>query len=85
MFDFIKGWFGKGRTESGKSALQQNAEKALQMKREAGPQTNIPEHQTSHQGGVPGGQVGYTDTAVGAEPTFTPNLKRSHNARSGDA
>ena len=70
---------------SGKSHLQQNAEKALRMKQDAGPQTHIPEHQTSHEGGVQGGQVGYTDTAVGREPTHASNLKRSHNARTGDA
>jgi hypothetical protein len=69
----------------GKSELQQNAEKALRMKQEAAPQTNIPEHQTEHQGGVGEPQVGYTDTMVGKESTYTSNLKRSHNARSGDA
>ena len=69
----------------GKSELQHNAEKALRMKNDAGPQTNIPEHQTSHEGGVQGGQVGYSDTAVGREPTHASNLKRSHNARVGDA
>ena len=69
----------------GKSALQQNAEKALRMKQEVGPQTHIPEYQTSHEGGVQGGQVGYSDTAVGREPTHASNLKRSHNARVGDA
>ena len=73
-----------GGTSGGKSELQQNAEKALRMKNEAGPQTSIPEHQTSHDGGVQGGQVGYSDTAVGQESTYTSNLKRSHNARSGD-
>jgi hypothetical protein len=75
----------KGDEQSGKSTLQENAEKALRMKQEAGPQTHIPEHQTSHDGGVQGGQVGYTDTGVGQESTYTSNLKRSHNARSGDA
>jgi hypothetical protein len=70
---------------SRKSELQKNAEKALRMKREAGPSKNIPEHQTPHQGGVRGPQVGYSDAAVGKQPTSTPNLKRSHNPRSGDA
>ena len=79
VFDRISGWF-----RPGKSDLQKNMEKALAMKQAAGPQTNIPEHQTSHEGGVSGAQVDYTDTAVGTEPTHTPNLKRSHNARSGD-
>ena len=70
---------------SQKTELQQHAEKALQMKKEAGPQTNIPEHQTSHEGGVHGGQINYTDTAIGKESTYESNLKRSHNARTGDA
>ena len=65
--------------------LQANARRALELKRAAGPQAKIPKHQTSHDGGVRGGQVGYTDTSLGWEPTYTPNLKRSHNARSGDA
>src|SRR3954467_6551348 len=83
MFDRIRSWFETRR--SGKTPLQQNMEKALHMKQEAGPQTNIPEHQTAHEGGVQGSQVNYSDTAVGKEPTYTPNLKRSHVARSGDA
>ncbi len=68
-----------------KSSLQRNAEKALEMKRKSGPQTQIPEHRTSHQGGVQGSQVGYTDTMLGKESTHTSNLKRSHNARTGEA
>jgi hypothetical protein len=70
---------------SDKSELQRNAEKALRLKQEAGPQAQIPEHRTSHQGGVKGPQVGYTDTMLGKESTYTSNLKRSHNARTGDA
>jgi hypothetical protein len=83
LIDKAKGLLGGD--DSGKTELQTNAEKALRMKTEAGPQTSIPEHQTSHEGGVKGSQVGYTDTAVGTESTYTSNLKRSHNARSGDA
>ncbi len=63
---------------------RQIAEKALRMKQEAGPQTNIPEYQTSHEGGVRGGQMGYTDTALGREGTYTENTGRSHGSRSGD-
>ena len=81
FFDRISGWL---RPKQGKSDLQTNMEKALAMKQAAGPQTSIPEHQTSHDGGVAGAQVNYTDTALGVEPTHTPNLKRSHNARTGD-
>ena len=81
----LSGWFNRGDDKGDdKGNLQQNMEKALRMKQEAGPQTNIPEHQTSRDGGVAAGQVNYTDTQLGPEPTFTPNLKRSHVARSGD-
>jgi len=69
---------------SQKSELRRNAEKALAMKREAGPQNHIPEHRTSHNGGVGSGQIGYTDTGIGKESTYASNLKRSHNARVGD-
>ena len=77
----LTGWFNR---RGGKGDLKQNMEKALAMKREAGPQTNIPEHQTSREGGVQSPQVNYTDTGLGREPTYTPNLKRSNVARSGD-
>jgi hypothetical protein len=85
----LTGWFNRGEGKGDgrgvdKSDLQHNMEKALRMKQEAGPQTNIPEHQSSREGGVQGGQVNYTDTQLGPEPTYTPNLKRSHIARSGD-
>ena len=77
----LTGWFNR---RGGRGNLKENMEKALAMKQEAGPQTNIPEHQTRHEGGVKGGQVNYTDTRLGTEPTQTPNLKRSRVARSGD-
>jgi hypothetical protein len=76
---------GPTDSEPGDSDLQRNAKKALQMKREAADQTKVPEHETPREGGVGSGQVGYTDTAIGKEPTYTPNLKRSHNARTGDS
>jgi len=63
----------------------ENAEKAFRMKQEAGPQTKIPEHRTSNEGAIQGGQIGYTDTAIGREGTFTENTGRSHGARVGDA
>jgi len=101
IIERAKTWFGGGQAgnsqqggstqagdtsqQGGKSTLQQNAEKALKMKQDAGPQTNIPEHRTSHEGGVGEPQKGYTDTELGKESTYTSNLKRSHNARVGDA
>lgn len=69
----------------GSDDLKANAEKALRMKKQAGPDSHAPEHRTSREGGVPEGQVNRTDTSVGKEPTFTANLKRSHNARTGDS
>ena len=81
LFDRISGWF---RPNQGKSDLQKNMEKALAMKQEAGPQTNIPEHHTNREGEVQGAQVDDTDTGVGTEATYTRNLKRSRVARSGD-
>lgn len=69
----------------GGSQLQANAAKALRLKDEAGPQTTTPSHRTAHRGGVQGPQIGYSDTRLGKEATYTSNLKRSHNARSGDA
>ena len=40
FIDIVRSWFGARLSR--KSALQQNMEKALRMKQEAGPQTNIP-------------------------------------------
>jgi hypothetical protein len=98
ILERAKAWIGLGpataasgagaktpaRPDGPKSTLRENAEKALQMKQAAGPQTTTPEHRTSHEGEIQGGQVGYSDTALGKESTYTSNLKRSHNARSGD-
>src|SRR3954464_11831098 len=42
MFVRIRSWFETRR--SGKTPLQRNMEKALHLKQQAGPQTNIPEH-----------------------------------------
>ena len=83
VIDKAKSWFLGGRAKQ--TQLQKNAAKALQLKQAAEPLAHIPDHQTSHEGGVKGPQVGYSDTALGKESTYTSNLKRSHNARSGDA
>lgn len=73
------------KDQDGKTELQRNAEKALEMKRSAEPIAHIPEHRTSHEGGVQGSQVDPTDIALSSEPANASQLKRSHNARSGDA
>jgi hypothetical protein len=82
----LTGWFNRrgGKGDVQKSDLQQNMERALAMKQEAGSQSNIPEHQTGHRGGIESPQVNQTDTGVGTEATYTRNLKRSRVARSGD-
>jgi hypothetical protein len=59
-------------------------EKALQMKQDAGPQTSIPEHRTSHTGGVESGQTNYTDAALKTEGTHIENLSRSQGVRRTD-
>ncbi|PSC02546.1 hypothetical protein SLNSH_23530 [Alsobacter soli] len=69
----------------GSNDLKSNAEKAMRMKQQAGSQTTTPPHRTAREGAIKDSQVNMTDTSVGTEPTQTPNLKRSHNARSGDA
>jgi hypothetical protein len=61
------------------------AEKALRMKKEGETPTHIPEHQTSHEGGVHGQQFQPTDRDAGSEGSHQPQLKRSQVARSGDS
>src|SRR4051794_14471431 len=68
-----------------RATLKANAEKALRMKQQAGPQTHIPEHQTAREGAIKGSQIGMTDTRLGKEGTFTENTGRSRGARTGDA
>jgi hypothetical protein len=65
--------------------LVDNAHKALELKQEAGPQTNIPEHRTSHEGKIRSPQFGMTDRDAGSEGSHQPQLKRSQVARSGDS
>ena len=45
----LTGWFSRSGGK-GKSSLQENMEKALAMKQEAGGNTRIPPHQTAHEG-----------------------------------
>ncbi len=78
----VTGWFNRRGGKGGD--LKQNMEKALAMKQAAGPQTNIPEHQTSHEGGVSGQQFSMTDRDAGSQGSYQPQLKRSRVARSGD-
>jgi len=75
----------KWSNKSAKSTdLQENAAKALKMKDQSGPRTTIPDHCTSHEGGVQKGQIDSTDMAAGKEGTFVENLSRSRGARTSD-
>jgi hypothetical protein len=67
--------------------LKANAEKALAMKREAEAKegSHIPPHRTAHEGMRPANDPNASDATRGAEAGFTPQLKRSRVARSGDA
>jgi hypothetical protein len=71
--------------EAAHQELVDNAHKALELKHQAGPQTNIPEHRTSHEGKIKGPQFGMTDRDAGSEGSHQPQLKRSQVARSGDS
>jgi hypothetical protein len=73
----------KRKAEKAREELVANAEKALRMKKEAGPQTNIPDHQTASEGMNP--KTTNEDHIPAREGYFTPELKRTNVARSGDA
>jgi len=69
-----------------KAALTDNMNKAFRMKKEAGPQTQVPDHRTAHEGGVKGSQFPTnTDRDAGSQGSHQPQLKRSQVARSGDS
>lgn len=71
--------------EEAREQLKSNAEKALAMKREAGATAHIPSHQTAHEGMRPANDSLVGDATRGTEAGFTPQMKRSGVARSGDA
>jgi hypothetical protein len=73
----------KRKAEKAREELMSNAEKALRMKKEAGPQTHIPEHQTANEGMNP--KTTNEDHIPAREGYFEPELKRTKVARSGDA
>lgn len=75
----------KRKAEKARHELMANAEKALRMKQEAGPTAHIPEHQTPHEGMQQDPHQVEIDSTRGREAGFTPQLKRSKVARSGDA
>src|SRR3712207_7074488 len=68
FLDRLTGFFRKGgESDGGKSDLQKNMEKALEMKQAAGRQTTTPEHQTAHEGEVQGQQMSMTDRDARSE------------------
>ncbi|HEV2604450.1 MAG TPA: hypothetical protein VGU24_12385 [Microvirga sp.] len=71
------------RAESANAELRANAEKALRMKQEAETGSHIPPHQTANEGM----RVKETneDHIPAREGYYTPELKRTKVARSGDA
>ncbi len=73
-----------GRPWFRKETQREIMERAMRMKEEAGPQTNIPEYETSHEGAIKGGQINYTDTRLGREGTYVENTGRSRGARASD-
>jgi hypothetical protein len=85
LFSKVTAWFKRGdRGNAGrdKSELQRNMEKALHMKKDAGSAAHIPEHQTARAGMSDDPEM--SDAARAADAGFTPQLKRSRVARSGD-
>ena len=76
----LTGWFNRGER---KSDLQQNMEKALRMKQEAGPQTHIPEHQTPNEG-LQRDHVNDDVSRGQQHGAFEPQLKRTRGTRQGD-
>jgi len=72
------------RAEKARAELKQNAEKALRMKQEAESERKIPPHRTAHEGMQRDPTMHEWDRTSGAEAGFTPQLKRSRVARSGD-
>jgi hypothetical protein len=74
----------KRRAEKAKDELKANAEKALRMKQEADTEAHIPPHQTTHEG-MQDHTNPNRDHIPAREGYFTPELKRTKVARSGDA
>ncbi len=73
----------KARAEHARAELKANAEKALRMKQESQNGTQIPPHQTAHEGMRD--HSSQEDHIPAREGYFTPELKRTKVARSGDA
>ncbi|HYF55709.1 MAG TPA: hypothetical protein VEA41_15760 [Salinarimonas sp.] len=86
FFTRLTSWFrpGSGEGSHDKSDLQKNMEKALEMKKAAGPQTNIPEHATRNEG-LQRDHVNENVDRQEQHGAFEPQLKRTRGTRQGDA
>jgi hypothetical protein len=73
------------RADRAREELKSNAEKALRMKQESESGTRIPPHQTAGEGMRPDPSMLGADHDRAREAVFTPQLKRTRVARSGDA
>jgi hypothetical protein len=76
---------GKRRADRARDELKANAERALRMKQEADTATRTPPDQTPNEGMRVKPSAPEADAERGREAGFTPQLKRSKAARSGDA
>ena len=83
LSDILKRLTPGGRKEQAKQDLKANAEKALRMKQQAGPQAHIPPHQTANDG-MQSANVNTDVSRSSQEGGFEPQLKRTKVARSGD-
>ncbi len=83
FFTRITGLFSRGSSEPQKTDLQKNMEKALEMKKAAGPQTHIPEHATANEG-LQRDHVNENVDRQEQQGAFEPQLKRTRGTRQGD-
>jgi hypothetical protein len=84
-FSDVLSWLNpkKRRAERARQELMANAEKALRMKQESDTGTHIPPYQTANEGMRD--HSSNEDHIPAREGYFTPELKRTKVARSGDA
>ena len=73
----------KARADRARQELKANAEKALRMKQEANTGSHIPPYQNANEGMRD--HSSHEDHIPAREGYFTPELKRTKVARSGDA
>ena len=87
LFSKVTAWFKRGDRAGagqGKSELQTEHGEGAPYEEGRRLAAHIPEHQTARQGMKPAHDPEMSDATRGAEAGFTPQLKRSRVARSGD-